>query len=167
MKEETWEIKEEIIKMIKIKFSCQYLNGQWIKFYLKPNEYFEIDLDKELDVWSLPKYDDLIDYIKFEKSNVVTIITTIRDYNNDHSVTFTQTFWNNQQNYLIETVEEEKNEKTIEIIMQSLIEEKKGIKKWEVIRFKRDENSIKPIFHSIIEEDENKLIEEKIIPIQG
>jgi len=135
----------------------------WLSVPLTANDYFDLDTNEELEVWSVPKSNKLLDYIKNYRENVESIVLTISDSVKHDKLTFKQKFWNNQQNYLIESIEEKQGRSDIELIFQILVQDNSDEEIWELIRLSRINGLLSPTFHSFITESQTGLISEKII----
>lgn len=138
----------------------------WLSVPLTVNDYFDLDTDEELEIWSVPKSNRLLDYIKNNQENVESIVLTISDPVKNDRLTFNQKFWNKQLNFLIESIKEKQGSRCIELILQVLVQDHSDEEIWEIIRFSRINGLLSPTFHSFITESQTRLISEKIIFIQ-
>lgn len=87
------------------------------------------------------------------KKKVACIKTVITDNINNTKRSFLENYWNSQQNFIIERIDESKNGTDSEIIIETQIQEKP--KKTEIIRLIRKENILTPVLHSIVTDNED------------
>ncbi len=110
--------------MVTLDFKYRYKDSvNWGKLDIEPDDYFDLDEGEEMEVWSVPEYSDLIEYITFERENVVSIILKISDDSKKEYATFNQVFWNNQKNSFLETTDEKDGNKEFEYIIVSMVQE--------------------------------------------
>lgn len=150
--------------MITLNFKYKLIQkNKWLSIPLTMSDYFDLDIEEEPEIWSVPKSNDLLDYIENNRENVESIILTISDSVKNEKLTFNQKFWNNQRNYLIESVEEKQGNISIELILQTLVQDNLNEEIWEVIRFSRIDGLLSPTFHSFIVENQTGFVSEKIV----
>ena len=135
----------------------------WKDLELTANEYFELDTDEEPEIWSLPKWNKLLDYIDIEKAKVDDIIIKITDSIKEESLIFKQKFWNNQRNSLLESIEDKQGITDIELILETLVNDNPDEEVWEIIRFSRSDGLLTPTLHTFITENKDGLVSEKIV----
>lgn len=153
--------------MINVKFVYKLIdNNKWKELHITPEEYFDLDKDEEIEIWSAPNKMELIDYIEKEKDKVILIKVTIKNDKNNEALIFKQTFWNNQNNSFYETIE---NNKTSELILSSLVNNNQEEMVTEIIRFSRKDGFFRPTLHSFIAENHvtGKLIYDKSLDIKN
>lgn len=63
----------------------------WLNISLTANEYFDLDTEEEPEIWSVPKSDKLLDYIKYDRESVESIVLSISDTVKNESLTFNHT----------------------------------------------------------------------------
>lgn len=150
--------------MLVLSFKYKMIQSDsWLSLPLTAEDYFDLDTDEELEIWSIPKSNHLLDYIENDRKNVAAIVLTISDSIKNETLTFKQRFWNNQQNYLLESIEEKQGNINVELILQILVQDDPNEQIWEIIRFSRIDGLLSPTWHSFIKENQTGLISEEII----
>lgn len=155
------------INIITISIRYKMMNSKnWLNISLTADDYFDLDPEEDPEIWSVPKSDKPLDYIKYNQDSVESIILSISDPVKNERLTIKQKFWNGQQNYLLESVEEKQGNIDIELILQTLVQDDPNNEIWEIIRFSREDGLLSPTFHSFITENQEGLVSEKIIPVR-
>jgi hypothetical protein len=154
--------------MITLDFKYKYADSdKWETLKIEPDEYFDLDEGEEMEVWSVPEYSDLIDYITSDRENVSSIILKISDDSKNESVTFNQVFWNNQRNSFVETTDMKDGVIDYEFIIVSLVQDDLQEKICEIIRIDKNKNGfLKPTHHSFITEDEDGLVDDRKVSVK-
>lgn len=150
--------------MLLIDFKYRYIHDKnWIKLDITSEDYFDLDPDEGLDIWSIPKSDNLIDYIEKDRLDVESIIIIITDTSKNESLTFKQQLWNKQRNSMLESIENKQGIIDVELILQTLVQDDPDEEIWETIRFSRKDGMLTPTMHSFTTENRTGLISDKII----
>jgi hypothetical protein len=133
---------------------------EWLIKSIAVEEYFdfsELEEDELLEVDSLTIYDDLIEYIEDERRQVSQIIIIITDKIKNKKRQFNQTFWNDQNNYILERIDHAGAVVDYhEFIIETLLPQKTtgNIENdYEIIRFSPGEEGPKCWLHSIIHDN--------------
>ncbi|MCL2047800.1 MAG: hypothetical protein FWG87_03640 [Defluviitaleaceae bacterium] len=137
-----------------------YNSDKWLKKSITLEEYFDLSLlDKgeQLDVESLPRHDNLINYIDSERQNVYQISVDIIDIAANRKLHFFYTFWNNQKNWLVEVIETNDGcENHHEIIITTVLPREASNNSepdYEIMRFLKKEDDIKCLYHGIVRDN--------------
>lgn len=161
-----------INKNIEILISYKIQNGDWQSIQINPQDYFDGDnhgVDEEefeIDIDSLPLFDDAIDYINIDnKKDISCTKLSITDIDTKERLVIKVTYWNNQNNHFSERIDFNSNGSVDyrEIIVTSLIQEDLDEMVWEIMRFPEIDDLFTPSFHSFITEDQERLISERVI----
>ena len=98
------------INIITISIRYKMMNSKnWLNISLTADDYFDLDPEEDPEIWSVPKSNKPLDYIKYNRDSVESIILSISDPVKNERLTIKQKFWNGQQNYLLESVEEKQD----------------------------------------------------------
>ena len=136
----------------------------WLKKDITVEEYFDLDYLDEgepIVVDSVPLYNDFIDYIKntdCEKQQISKISIDIIDTVTNCKLHFYQTFWNKQENWIVERIdtidgnEINYHEFIISTVLPREISNNTELD-YEIIRFQKKESDINFLFHSIIRDN--------------
>lgn len=98
-------------------------------------------------------YNDTLDYINEYPDKVENIKTTIINNRKKTKRTFLETLWNNQNNRIVERIDSGENLNYYEIIIETKIQEEPPI--FEIIRAFRENDSLVPVLHSFITDNED------------
>ena len=77
---------------------------EWTTINLTPQDYFDLDDGEAIEVNSIPMYNHALDYIKNISKEVVNTKITIEDTKTKEKIIITESFWNKQQNRIIEKI---------------------------------------------------------------
>lgn len=154
-----------------ITIEIQYLlkNSQELKSYqLNPDEYFDLEENEIIDIYSCPKYNHGEEYLKQNKDFLIDdlLFTKIllTDLIKKEHRQISERFWNKKQNKIIERIDMDLTKFQIiynEIIIETLINVNPN--KWEILRLERNNQIMQPIFHSFIEDNQGQENEEEIV----
>jgi len=144
---------------IDFKYKFNY-SDEWLKKNITLNEYFDLSLldeGEQLEVFSLPLYDYPIDYIDCERQKILQISVDITDKVKNCKLHLFQTFWNNQENWLIERIDKiDDCEKYHELIISTVLPREisnNSEPDYEIMRFLKKDNDIKCSYHGIIRDN--------------
>lgn len=143
--------------MISISISYKFVSdAMWQSFDLSEAAYFDIDsADSEpLDVESIPKYDDVLDYLFIrigdDANKVTSAKIVITDSITDAKVELLTTYWNDQRNRIVESVVFG-SRNYYELIISSEISEFPC--ETEITRLIRKEGVLVPVYHGFIKDN--------------
>lgn len=138
----------------KIAIEIQYKledEKEWKAIELSPEEYFDLDEGEEASIDSVPIHNNTLDYISDSLEKVKSIKTTILDTKINTKRIFLETFWNHQQNQIIERIDSGNGLDYYEIIINTKIQEVPP--RYEVIRAVRKEGVLVPGYHAFFTEN--------------
>jgi hypothetical protein len=142
---------------IEYKFSNSH---QWHSTKFSPDEYFDLDPDEKVEWDSVPFYNHTIDYLDIDKSLVQYTRNTIVDIEANVTQIFTETFWNQGENRITETIVSGSSSWKETIIEIKLDE---NPPKWEILRYKKENNLSMLSYHGLITDKEDGTQDEQII----
>ncbi len=135
----------------------------WKTEEIEPDKYFDLDEGEEMEVWSVPEYSKMIDYITSDSENVSSIILRLADNSTKEELIFNQVFWNMQQNSFLERTYVNDGKVECEYIIESLVRDDTPEKTWEILRVDKINGFLRPTLHSFITEDNEGLVDDRIV----
>src|SRR5262249_49510069 len=119
---------------------------------LTPDEFFELEPGERATMDSVPRQNHGIDYLEFAPQTIrMTRITIIDDVQKSVRV-ICETFWNNGQNRVIERTDRGVSEYW-EMILKIRINEAPPT--WEILRLGRQDGTLSPLYHGLIQQNSN------------
>jgi len=163
-----------INKNIEIVISYKIQNDDWQSIKIEPRDYFDgnnygVDEEEfEIDIDSLPLFDNAIDYIILDdkgKKNISYTKLSVTDIDSKEKKTIKESYWNNQKNICAERVDFNSDGSVDyhEIIITSLVQDDPDEAVLEIMRFPKKDDLFTPAFHSFITEDQKWMIFESVI----
>jgi hypothetical protein len=151
--------------MSQVHISIEYKlvnSSQWHLVKLLPEDYFDLDVDEEIEWDCVPEYDHAIDYLDIDKTSISCTKISIIDSKAEVTKTITETFWNQGKNRIIERIDKGQKVSYWLMIININLQDNPPIS--EILRFERDEENLPKICsHVLIRENENGCEEEKEI----
>jgi hypothetical protein len=126
-------------------------NAEWSQIELTPQEYFDPDLDKPLDIDSVPRHDHALAYLNAESSKQITLTRMIVENRSQQKQReIATTYWNEGKNWAAEVKEiHNGNLAYWELILNTLVSDNPEV--WEVLRLGREDGLLTVYSHSVIE----------------
>ena len=146
---------------VSIKIEYKLSNSdKWYLVEFLPDEYFDLEPNEEVEWDCVPLYNDTLDYLDIDKTLVKFIKTTIIDIENNISQVFTETFWNQGNNRIIET-----NITGSKLYQETIIDIKlkNDPPTWELLRYTKENNLPKLSYHGFFKDNDDGSQEEEII----
>lgn len=148
-------------KHITIEFKYKIFGSEeWHIKDISVDEYFDfsmLDEDEILDIDCVPMYTHLIDYFDDKARKIRQIFISLTDKTKNETLQFTQTFWNNQNNSIVERLDSVDGIISYhEFIVETLLPTKitrNAEKDYEVLRFSPKEDGIKCWYHGFIHDN--------------
>lgn len=141
------------------------LDGEnlWKTFNITPEEYFDLEEDELIEVDSVPIHNHAINYIEDCLNKITNTKIVISDENTRRKRIITTTYWNNQENSIIERLDFDNDFCDYnELIIEGKIKDSPPV--FEVMRVVRENDVLIPIYHGFITEmDDGSQVENKII----
>ena len=164
-------IKDVNINYIIIELKYKEIDSdEWRIKDITVKEYFDfsmLDEGEELEIDSVPRYNNLIDYFNDKQRQITQIYIDIIDTKRNMKLHFLQLFWNNQNNWICERIDTVNGVIDYQgFIIESLlpIEITNNRKKdYEILRFSLEKEGIKREYHGIIHDNEDGSQSEIII----
>jgi hypothetical protein len=153
----------------KVNIEIEYLirsSKKWKSLDLVPEEYFDLEYNEDtaFDVDSLPKYDDVNQYLKVENQNLECTFVTLENIASKAKRTIKTTFWNEGENQFTEVKQSKDNQSHHEIIYSAQV--KKNPIVYEILRCTNKGDIFYPTYHGFITDNpDGTQSEEKIFPI--
>jgi hypothetical protein len=133
---------------------------EWLRKSIAVSVYFDLsslDEEEQLDIYSVPMYNNLIEYIDCNKKDIHQIYVDIVDVLSNRKLHFFQTFWNNNENWLIERIDSvneriEYHELIISTVLPREISNNSELD-YEIMRFQKKEDDIKCLYHGVVRDN--------------
>ena len=146
---------------IKIKYAL-IGEEEWHTVDIFPQDYFDLDEGEVIEVDSIPMYNHAIDYIKKDSNKVINTIIIIEDKGNKEKMVINESFWNNQQNRIIEKIYFGIDFREELVIVETKVKDKPIV--YEITKAIRKDGILMPVYHGFItENDDGSQTEIKVI----
>lgn len=142
--------------MSKISITLEYNligNSQWVSIKLRPEEYFDLEPGEEVELDCVPKFSNTVDYLDFDSTQLQGTKLTLFDQETGSSRIFTETFWNEGKNRVIERVDKGQNEEYWELILDLQLKESPPTS--EILRLDKRNGVLSPNLHVFIRRNKN------------
>ncbi len=149
---------EKDIEII-VTFQMSGLDRQQKKVMTK-EEYYAHSDSKVEGIDSIPKHDHAYQYLQVSKKDLKS--TRLQIKKGTEKIEVFETFWNDGENFFIETKRKLRGDKFHELIIQSKISAHPPT--YEIIRFEKTDGETKPVFHVLDIEEDTGVREQKIFP---
>lgn len=153
-----------------INIKIEYLirgSNKWKTLNLTPEEYFDLEYneDTDFDVDSLPKYDDVFQFLNIESKNLEYTFVTLENKASKAKRTIKTTYWNEGENQFTEVKQQTGSTHLHHEIIYSA-QVKKNPVVYEILRCINKEDVFFPTYHGFITDNsDGSQSEEKIFPI--
>lgn len=146
---------------IKIKYTL-IGEEEWHTIDIPPQDYFDLDEGEVIEVDSIPMYNHAIDYIKKDSNKVINTTIIIEGEGNKEKIVINESFWNKQQNRIIEKTYHGIDFREELVIVETKVKEEPVI--YEITRAIRKDGILIPVYHGFItENDDGSQTEIKVI----
>lgn len=155
-----------IIKKESVSVNIKYklVNEQsWVNLAISPQEYFDLEEHEKIEVDSIPIYNHALDYINKNKKEIEITQIAIYDHIKHARIIITETFWDNQNNRIIERIDTGKADEGELIIVESKIRDNPLV--YEIIRFNRKDEILIPEYHGFITQNSDGSQTESFRPV--
>jgi len=149
-------------------------SDEWLKKNIRVSVYFDLSLlDKEeqLDIYSLPMYDDLVEYLDCDRTKIHQISVNIIDVLSNCKLHYFQTFWNSNKNWLIERIETvDDRVDYYELIISTVLPHEisnNSESDYEIMRFRKEDDDIKCLYHGVVRDNADGSQSEVLIKSQA
>lgn len=135
-------------------------NNNWLTVELTPDEYFDLELDEEVELNSIPRYNHAIEYLDVEQHRILATKITLIDEKTKSKRLIIERFWNQGKNRLIECTDTGSNPYW-EMILEIQANQKPPL--WEIVRLGRENGIVTPSYHGLIQDNDDGSQTETVI----